>query len=251
LHYVGLTYLEELEYAALLRLSGHISYKHRARELLQFFGLMDKAHTLIPEDVNRRGEIGAELRLLTFAVELITNCPVVVIDDPLRDVDSAYQHRILGILQTLSREGHTVICSLSDPQPFSFDALDSLILLGENSLIYSGKRAHAREYFSSLGIVCPDNVHLSDFLTNISRHGANSDLNVRAYTPADLAIECSKRCASEASTGAAAYDDNGPIRWWFRSSTGFGAALAGACLAPPFLGAAFAAAIFFNIAAYS
>lgn len=227
---MGLTYLEVLEYAAQLRLSGNYSYKQRARELLMFFGLMDKMNCLVPEGNKHRGEIGAELRLLTFAIELITNCPVIIVDDPLRDVDSEHEHQIMGYLKELAKEGHTVICSLSSPEPLSFDALDDIVLLGGSSLIYSGMRAKAKEYFSSLAIECPEGIHQSDFLLKISAEGTSSASEGYDYTPEELVdLFRQNRPAPEApnldASAAFAYDDKGAIRWMFRSTNGLSSAL--------------------------
>jgi hypothetical protein len=62
---------------ARLQLSGPalFGYKARARALLAFIGLADKADCIIPDENFPRGLLGYELMLLSIAVNIVTEAP--------------------------------------------------------------------------------------------------------------------------------------------------------------------------------
>lgn len=62
----------------------------------------------------------------------------------------------------------TVLMSLLQPAPETFELFDDLILLSEGKIIYQGQIDHVVEYFKSLGFSLPPRKGIADFLQEVS-----------------------------------------------------------------------------------
>jgi ABC-type multidrug transport system ATPase subunit len=61
----------------------------------------------------------------------------------------------------------TMVVSLLQPPPETFELFDDVILLSEGQIIYQGPREFVLHYFESIGFHCPERKSVADFLQEV------------------------------------------------------------------------------------
>jgi ABC-type multidrug transport system ATPase subunit len=136
-HFASLTVLQTIYYAAKLRLS----WKSASADLMVLsldcaarVGLKSKVNEVVGSDLHP-----SELKLLSIAIALISPTNVLMLDEPIRGIES---FRAVGIARTLrkisSDTGKTIISTIAEP---SYDVLEhfhNLIMLGAGEVVFEG-----------------------------------------------------------------------------------------------------------------
>jgi len=121
-----------LVYAGISRTERHI----RAREVLEQVGLGDKLK-------NRPNQLsGGQQQRVSIARALVRNPPVILADEPTGALDSHTGREVLGLLQQLHKQGHTVVLITHD-NSIAVQA-DRIIRLEDGQVVYDGD-SHAPE----------------------------------------------------------------------------------------------------------
>ena len=121
-----------LVYAGISRTERHI----RAREVLEQVGLGDKLK-------NRPNQLsGGQQQRVSIARALVRNPPVILADEPTGALDSHTGREVLGLLQQLHKQGHTVVLITHD-NSIAVQA-DRIIRLEDGRVVYDGD-SHAPE----------------------------------------------------------------------------------------------------------
>ena len=121
-----------LVYAGISRAERHI----RAREVLEQVGLGDKLK-------NRPNQLsGGQQQRVSIARALVRNPPVILADEPTGALDSHTGREVLGLLQQLHKQGHTVVLITHD-NSIAVQA-DRIIRLEDGRVVYDGD-SHAPE----------------------------------------------------------------------------------------------------------
>ena len=121
-----------LVYAGISRAERHI----RAREVLEQVGLGDKLK-------NRPNQLsGGQQQRVSIARALVRNPPVILADEPTGALDSHTGREVLGLLQQLNKQGHTVVLITHD-NSIAVQA-DRIIQLEDGQVVYDGD-SHAPE----------------------------------------------------------------------------------------------------------
>ena len=121
-----------LVYAGISRADRHV----RAREVLEQVGLGDKLK-------NRPNQLsGGQQQRVSIARALVRNPPVILADEPTGALDSHTGREVLGLLQQLHKQGHTVVLITHD-NSIAVQA-DRIIRLEDGRVVYDGD-AHAPE----------------------------------------------------------------------------------------------------------
>lgn len=154
LYIPGLTYMEMLRYSAKLKMKPRngkaataLEVEERINDLLVTLNISKCRSRRIPMQPETRGEVGADLRRLSIAMELVDLPPLMVIDEPTLEFDAAISVGIMQCLLSLARRGHAVVCSMSKPYLQVFAQLDRIVLLSEGHVIYCAPPKEAEEYF--------------------------------------------------------------------------------------------------------
>ena len=121
-----------LVYAGVSRAERHA----RAREVLEQVGLGDKLK-------NRPNQLsGGQQQRVSIARALVRNPPVILADEPTGALDSHTGREVLGLLQQLHKQGHTVVLITHD-NSIAVQA-DRIIRLEDGRVVYDGD-SHAPE----------------------------------------------------------------------------------------------------------
>eukprot|EP00268_Persea_americana_P059369 TRINITY_DN7275_c2_g1_i2.p1 TRINITY_DN7275_c2_g1~~TRINITY_DN7275_c2_g1_i2.p1 ORF type:complete len:1223 (-),score=195.79 TRINITY_DN7275_c2_g1_i2:74-3238(-) len=89
----------------------------------------------------------------------------------------------------------TMVISLLQPSPETFDQFDDIILLCEGQIVYHGPRENVLDFFKSLGFTCPERKNTADFLQEVTSKMDQaqywSDVNTAyQYVPVEKFVEC-------------------------------------------------------------
>ena len=94
-------------------------------------------------------------------------------DEISTGLDSSTTFQIVKCLQQIVHLTEaTVLMSLLQPAPETYDLFDDIILLSEGQIVYQGPRVHVLEFFESCGFRCPERKGTADFLQEVITNDA-------------------------------------------------------------------------------
>ena len=89
-------------------------------------------------------------------------------DEITNGLDSSTAFQIVSCLQQLAHlTDATILVSLLQPAPETFDLFDDLILMAEGKIVYHGPRDQALKFFEDCGFRCPERKGVADFLQEV------------------------------------------------------------------------------------
>ena len=90
-------------------------------------------------------------------------------DEITNGLDSSTAFQSVTCLQQLVHiTDATVLVSLLQPAPETFDLFDDLILMSEGKIVYHGPRDHVLEFFEGCSFRCPERKGIADFVQEVS-----------------------------------------------------------------------------------
>ncbi|MQL78829.1 hypothetical protein Taro_011257 [Colocasia esculenta] len=100
---------------------------------------------------------------------IVGPCRTLFMDEISTGLDSSTTFQIVKCLQQIVHLGEaTILMSLLQPAPETFDLFDDIILLSEGRIVYQGAREHVLEFFESCGFRCPERKGTADFLQEVT-----------------------------------------------------------------------------------
>ncbi|KAF8034803.1 hypothetical protein BT93_C0964 [Corymbia citriodora subsp. variegata] len=89
-------------------------------------------------------------------------------DEITNGLDSSTAFQIVSCLQQLAHlTDATILASLLQPAPETFDLFDDLILVAEGKIAYQGPRDQALKFFEDCGFRCPERKGVANFLQEV------------------------------------------------------------------------------------
>ena len=145
--------------------------------LLKMFGISHTAATPVGNEYVR-GVSGGERKRVSIAETLATKSSVVAWDNSSRGLDASTAldyARSLRIMTDISNR--TTFVSLYQAGQGIYDLMDKVLVIEGGRMIYQGPAKDAKQYFESLGFLCPERQTVSDFCTSVG------DRNERQFQP--------------------------------------------------------------------
>ncbi|XP_059652225.1 pleiotropic drug resistance protein 3-like [Cornus florida] len=135
--------------------------------ILKILGLDICADTLVG-DAMRRGISGGQKKRLTTGEMIIGPTKALFLDDISNGLDSSTSYQIVACLQQLAHiTDATILVSLLQPAPETFELFDDIILMAEGETVYHGYRSHVLDFFEDCGFRCPERKGVADFLQEV------------------------------------------------------------------------------------
>jgi len=146
LHNEFTTVREALEFSAQLRLDSSISSETRhafVDEALSILELDSIANRMIGTAGSDNGLAPGQRKVLTVAVELVSNAPVFFLDEPTSGLDARSALIVMKEVKKVALLGRTVISTIHQPSTEIFLMFDDMLLL---------QRGGYQVYFGELGV---------------------------------------------------------------------------------------------------
>ena len=90
-------------------------------------------------------------------------------DDISNGLDSSTTFQTVTCLQQSAHiTDSTILVSLLQPAPETFNLFDDIILMAERKIVYQGPRSNVLEFFEHCGFKCPPRKGVADFLQEVS-----------------------------------------------------------------------------------
>lgn len=90
-------------------------------------------------------------------------------DEISTGLDSCTTFQIVKCLQQFVHLGEgTILMSLLQPAPETFELFDDIILLSEGQIVYQGPRGCILDFFGDCGFRCPKRKSIADFLQEVN-----------------------------------------------------------------------------------
>ncbi|KAK1306035.1 ABC transporter G family member 34 [Acorus calamus] len=135
--------------------------------VLKILRLKECADTLVGDDM-RRGISGGQKKRVTIGEMLVGLARSFFMDDISTGLDSSTTFEIIKFLRQMTHlMDLTMVISLLQPPPETFELFDDIILLCEGRIVYQGPRESVLEFFESMGFRCPERKNTADFLQEV------------------------------------------------------------------------------------
>ena len=154
LHNEFATVGEALEFSATLRLDDAVTAAQRrgfVSEALDILELRPLRDRMIGKSGDANGLSPGQRKILTVAVELVSNAPVFFLDEPTSGLDSRAALIVMSEVNKVAKMGRTVISTIHQPSREIFLMFDDMLLLQRGGWqVYFGplgplQRVHVRE----------------------------------------------------------------------------------------------------------
>ncbi|KAB1202047.1 Pleiotropic drug resistance protein 3 [Morella rubra] len=197
-----MTVREILDFSARCQGVGSRSDYVYAVSASQILGLDICADTLVG-DAMRRGISGGQKKRLTTGEMIVGPTKALFMDEITNGLDSSTAFQVVSCLQQLVHmTDATVLVSLLQPAPETFDLFDDLILMSEGKILYHGPRDHVLEYFEVCGFRCPERKGVADFVQEVISRKDQAQYWCRTEEPyAYVSVDMLSRKFKESSYG--------------------------------------------------
>ncbi|XP_037468082.1 ABC transporter G family member 41-like [Triticum dicoccoides] len=135
--------------------------------IMKIMGLDTCADVLVG-DAMRRGISGGEKKRLTTGEMIVGPSKVLFMDEISTGLDSSTTFQVVSCLQQLAHISEfTILVSLLQPAPETYDLFDDIILMAEGQIVYHGPKNCIMSFFESCGFKCPERKGSADFLQEV------------------------------------------------------------------------------------
>ncbi|KAF5177312.1 Abc transporter g family member, partial [Thalictrum thalictroides] len=136
--------------------------------VLKILGLDICADIIVGNDM-RRGISGGQKKRVTSGEMLVGPAKALFMDEISTGLDSSTTFQIIKFMrQMVHINDITMVISLLQPAPETFELFDDIILLSEGQIVYQGPRENIVEFFECMGFKCPERKGIADFLQEVT-----------------------------------------------------------------------------------
>ncbi|KAA8541751.1 hypothetical protein F0562_022903 [Nyssa sinensis] len=134
---------------------------------LRVLGL-DICKDTIVGDQMQRGISGGQKKRVTTGEMIVGPTKTLFMDEISTGLDSSTTYQIVKCMQHIVHLTEaTIVMSLLQPAPETFDLFDDIIHLSEGQIVYQGPREQVLQFFESCGFCCPERKGIADFLQEV------------------------------------------------------------------------------------
>lgn len=130
---------------------------------------LDICADIIIGDEMIRGISGGQKKRVTTGEMLTGPARALFMDEISTGLDSSSTFEIVKFIGHLVHVmNETVMISLLQPPPETYNLFDDIILLSEGYIVYHGPRENILEFFENAGFRCPERKGIADFLQEVT-----------------------------------------------------------------------------------
>lgn len=115
---------------------------------------------------NTRSEYlsGGQKKRLAVALELVSNPPIIFLDEPTTGLDVVAIKQCISLLKILANNGRTVICTIHQPTFPILTLFNNVYILAKGKCVYTGDPKQLVPFMDSSNYICPKTHNPSDFI---------------------------------------------------------------------------------------
>ncbi|MES1909594.1 MAG: hypothetical protein MHM6MM_002310 [Cercozoa sp. M6MM] len=160
----------------------------RIEATLKQLGLWKSKDTRIGT-VFMKGLSGGQQRRVSLGLELLRRPSLVLCDEPTSGLDAESALRVMQVLQSIARAGHTVVCTLHQPSSHVFQTVDDVMILTAGRLAYCGERARLAPFFAEAQLPVPELMNVADHaLAVVNTDFAVEDMQMSTHDEEDKPV---------------------------------------------------------------
>ncbi|XP_038689762.1 pleiotropic drug resistance protein 2-like isoform X1 [Tripterygium wilfordii] len=145
---------------------------------------LDNCADIIVGNEMRRGISGGQKKRVTTGEMLVGPAKALFMDKISSGLDSSTTFQIVRFMkQMVHIMNATMIISLLQPAPETYDLFDDIILLSEGQIVYQGPRENVLEFFEIVGFKCPERKGVADFLQEVTSKNDQEQYWCRENSP--------------------------------------------------------------------
>ncbi|XP_047980652.1 pleiotropic drug resistance protein 2-like [Salvia hispanica] len=135
---------------------------------LKILGLDICADIMVGDEM-RRGISGGQKKRVTTGEMLVGPAKAFFMDEISTGLDSSTTFQIVKFMrQMVHIMDVTMVISLLQPAPETFELFDDVILISDGQIVYQGPRENVLEFFEFMGFKCPERKGVADFLQEVT-----------------------------------------------------------------------------------
>ncbi|KAJ5126912.1 ABC multidrug transporter C [Penicillium atrosanguineum] len=175
-HFPQLSVGDTLKFAALARaprnrlpgVSREQYATHMRDVVMAMLGLSHTINSRVGNDFVR-GVSGGERKRVSIAEATLCGSPLQCWDNSTRGLDSANALEFCKTLNLMAKySGTTCAVAIYQASQSAYDVFDKVTVLYEGRQIYFGRTEDAKDFFTTMGFVCPERQTTADFLTSLT-----------------------------------------------------------------------------------
>ncbi|KAH7442213.1 hypothetical protein KP509_03G077000 [Ceratopteris richardii] len=160
--------------------------------IMKLLGLEECADTIVGDSMIR-GVSGGQRKRVTTGEMIVGHTRVLFMDEISSGLDSSTTFQIVKCLSQFAHHlDYTIVISLLQPAPETYELFDDIILLSEGQIVYQGPREYVLEFFKGCGFRCPERKGVADFLQEVTsvkdqqQYWCNSSDTYRYVSPKEF-----------------------------------------------------------------
>lgn len=178
-----LTALEAMNFAIDLKLGSKVSREIKDAAIGE---IMDVLRLTNVKNTNSERLSGGERKRLSIALELVTNPPILFLDEPTTGLDEISSMQCISLLRKLTQNfSTTIICSIHTPSASIFSKFDNVYVMARGQCVYRGPPSNVVPFLRQVGIECPKHYNPADFIIEVSTEEYGSEIVDRMITHVD------------------------------------------------------------------
>jgi len=136
--------------------------------IMKILGL-DICADILVGDAMHRGISGGQKKRVTTGEMIVGPTMALFMDEISTGLDSSTTFQIVKCLSQFCHVMEaTIMMSLLQPAPETFELFDDILLLSEGQVVYHGPKENVLEFFQGCGFKCPERKGIADFLQEVT-----------------------------------------------------------------------------------
>lgn len=161
----------------------------RVAELFKILKI-EKCQTTKVGDNLVRGISGGERKRVSIAVELLSDSPILFLDEPTTGLDSYNAFETLKALNTMAVEKNKiVIYTIHQPASEIYELLSKICVLSLGKTVYYGEKDKLQEYYSRIKLPIPNNYNPFEHIIETTTLSSIEETLILEAYPSLLSIE--------------------------------------------------------------
>ncbi|KAK7601451.1 hypothetical protein V9T40_008892 [Parthenolecanium corni] len=160
----NMTVLQNMKIAAHLKLGTTVTPAEKRRKIEEIMSMLRLAKT---KNTMTSCLSGGEKKRLSIALELVSDPPIIFLDEPTTGLDDVASVQCISLLKMIAMGGRTVICSIHTPSARIFSNFDHVYIMADGQCAYAGVGDDVVQFLSTLNLQCPTHYNPADFVIEV------------------------------------------------------------------------------------